>query len=812
MRAILLVFTLLTALNFLNGQIAGSVFNSNGEALPFANVFLLAQDSALVHGTTTDLDGLFQLVPPTEGQYFLRVSAIGYQDGFTSAINFSSLGQVHNTGSIELVSGAVDLAVLEVKARKLQLEQLPEGTIVNVQSSVLTRGSTALQVLERSPGVFIDRRNNNISLNGRDGVTVLLNGKTLRLPIDALLGTLNGMSADNIEKIELLTSPGAKYDAEGTAGVINIVLKRSEKLGTQGSISLNAGYGFRSKVGGSIQFSRGGKATRWYTNYAYSYDHSTDGYHGVGRNTVPALGGNIGFDFLNKVGHRRRNHQLGLGFEQQLNKNTLVGLGLQASRSEDEYSILNQAAYSLPQDSSFKARISIAGQNSWQNITPNLYLETTALGGGKLQLDANYLYFSNDNPSLINNSFQDAEGAPLDLGGGVFSQLNRGESNTAIHIATLQADYSKELREGLNLDLGAKASRSKTENQGGISRLESGEWEQDARTDSELTAQETIAAAYGSFNFQLSTKQRLTAAMRYEFWDQNFSGSTADRRSGRFFPSLSFSHQFTEQRQWQFSYARRINRPTYNDLAAALTYSGLASVFSGNPLLQPTLSHQLRTGYAFDGKLIALSFQRENGTIAGFQASENPSSDFIVISPQNVERLTNLDLQLTTPVTLTNWWSGQLNATTSWRSFRLTHTPEMIEHQYINLSLNGNQTFTFPKRWTVELSGWFNSGLYNGSVQLRSFGALSLGIKKELPGNGGSLQFVAEDLIMSSGVRFNYGVLGPEHYDISAIGTYLPESARHRVFRFSYFRSFGGTGAEKTMLRGAEEERGRVRL
>lgn len=802
----------LLPLSSVSAQVTGSVVDPEGERIPFANVFLLTRDSALVDGATTDIDGRFSLSSPPAGPYLLRASAIGHADGYVALFDLPADGSPFAVDQIVLAAGAVNLATLEVKARKLQLEQLPEGTVVNVQSSILTKGSSALQVLERSPGVFIDRRNNNISLNGRDGVTVLLNGKTLRLPLDALLGTLNGMSADNIDKIELLTSPGAKYDAEGTAGVINIVLKQNTATGTRGSISLNAGFGYRAKAGGSLQLSGGEAATRWYGNYAYVHDHATDGYRGVGSNTVPALGGTVGFDFRNNIVHRNNNHQLGVGLERQLNEGTVLGFGVQANQSEDRFSTLNQASYLIPEDSAFQARINILGRNRWRNISPNVFLETKAFGGGQLQLDANYLYFANDNPTLINNSFQDTTGRLLDLGNGIFTSTNRGASTTAIHIATLQADFSKEISPAIGLEAGAKASRSQTKNEGEISRLENGVWQRDERTNSQLTTQENIAAAYASLKFEMGAKNRLTTAVRYELWDQRFGGATADRRSGRFFPSLSFSHQATDHRQWQFSYARRINRPTYNDLAAALTYSGLVSVFSGNPLLRPTLSHQLRAGYAFNGKLVALSWQREAGTIARFQATANPSSDLIVIGPQNIDWINNLDLQLTVPLSLTSWWSAQLNATTSWRSFRLTYTPETIEHQYLNLGLNGNQTFTLPKDWTVELSGWYNSGVYNGSVELKSFGALSLGIKKELPGRGGNLQFVAEDLIKTSGVRFHYGILGQEHYDISAIGVYRPEAARHRVFRVSYFRNFGGKGAEASARKGAEEERNRVRL
>ncbi|MEM9930313.1 MAG: TonB-dependent receptor, partial [Bacteroidota bacterium] len=778
-------------------QVTGVVVDETENPIPFANVILLAPtDSSMVTGTTTDAEGEFML-PADPNDYLLRISAIGYADWLGNVFSLKPEQPLH-FGRIAVASGAIALEALEVKACKLQLELLPQGTVVNVQSSVLTRGSSALQVLERSPGVFIDRRNNNISLNGRDGVTVLLNGKTLRLPLASLLGTLKGMRADNIEKIELLTSPGAKYDADGTAGLINIVLKRPEGTGTNGSISVNGGYGYRPKAGASVQYSRGSSTDQWQLNYAYNFDHSNDGYHGVGSNTVPALGGNVGFDFLNNVVHRNQSHQLGLGWERQLTELTVLGAGLQARQAEDRNSILNQAAYDLPADSTFSARINIGGRNRWRNLNPNLFLSTKTVKGGQLDLDANYLYFSNDNPTVVQNSFQNAAGETIDLGGGIFTQTNRGSSSTQIHIATLQADFSQPLSDRLTLETGIKLSRSRAENTGVISRLDGGEWQPDARTVSALTALETIAAGYGSFRFQLGERTDLTTATRFEYWDQQFNGAATDRRSGRFFPSLAFNHRLQNDSQWQFSYARRINRPSYNDLAAALTYSGLASVFSGNPLLRPTLSHQLRLGYAFGGKLLAVSWQRENNPIARFQAAANATSDLIVISPQNVDYQRNLEVQLTVPVTLTPWWSGQINATTSWRRFRLLHTPETLSHQYLNVGLNGSQTFTLPQKWTLELSGWYNSGTYNGSVELKSFGAISAGVKKELNGEKGSLQLVVDDLLKTSGVRFHYGVLGPEHYDISAIGTYLPEAARTRIIRLSHFRSFGGQADVKS--------------
>ncbi|MEO0735029.1 MAG: outer membrane beta-barrel protein, partial [Bacteroidota bacterium] len=215
--------------------------------------------------------------------------------------------------------------------------------------------------------------------------------------------------------------------------------------------------------------------------------------------------------------------------------------------------------------------------------------------------------------------------------------------------------------------------------------------------------------------------------------------------------------------------------------------------------------------YARGGKLLSLTWQQEANIIAPFQTSADASSELIVISPQNVEYQTSLDLQLTLPVTLTDWWRAQLTATGSLRRFRVVHTPEPASHQYLALHLNGSQTFTLPGGFGAELSGWYQSGSFNGSVRLRDFGAVNLGLSKQLPGRAGKLQLSWEDVLQTNRITFLYGSLTREAYDIVASGLYRPEMARAPVLRLSYSRDFGG-GENRALRAGrAAEERGRVR-
>ncbi len=166
------------------------------------------------------------------------MSSIEYQSYFSQPIVLDNSHPSHDAGTIQLKTAGKQLGEVVIRADKPQVQQTAEGVTVNVQNSIMAQGSSALDILQRSPGVIIDQHNNTISLNGKTGVMVMLDGKLMRMSMDQLIALLNGMSADNIAQIELMNTPPAKYDAEGNAGIINIVTKKNKKRGTNGSITL----------------------------------------------------------------------------------------------------------------------------------------------------------------------------------------------------------------------------------------------------------------------------------------------------------------------------------------------------------------------------------------------------------------------------------------------------------------------------------------------------------------------------------------------------------------------------------------------
>ena len=216
-----------------SATISGTVQDARQQVASFANVLVLqANDSILVQGQLTNEKGVFLLEKGKAGQYLLTISMIGYQKHY-STIKVDN--EPITIGDITIEESSVVLNEAAIQAQRLLYEQKADRLVVNVQSSITAAGNSVVELLQKSPGVQVNKQNNTISLNGKSGVTVMINNKISRLPLDAVVQMLDGMSAANLGKVELITNPPAKNDAEGTAGIILFVMVENIDRGTNGT-------------------------------------------------------------------------------------------------------------------------------------------------------------------------------------------------------------------------------------------------------------------------------------------------------------------------------------------------------------------------------------------------------------------------------------------------------------------------------------------------------------------------------------------------------------------------------------------------
>ncbi|MDQ4139478.1 MAG: TonB-dependent receptor, partial [Bacteroidota bacterium] len=255
-------------------SVSGRLKDDGGKPISFANVLLLqSQDSALYKGTLSDEAGNFNFINVANGTYLIKSVMLGYKPNIVPAFTVSSGQKSYQIASITLAGETKQLNTVTVEAKKPLFEQHLDRLVVNVQSSITSAGSNALEVLERSPGITVNRQNNSMAMSGKQGVIIMINGKPSRIPMDAVMQMLASMNANNIEKIEIITTPSAQYDAEGNAGVINLVIKKNQNYGTNGSYSVSMGYGRYERPAASFNINHRNQKLNLFSDYSFSHTH-----------------------------------------------------------------------------------------------------------------------------------------------------------------------------------------------------------------------------------------------------------------------------------------------------------------------------------------------------------------------------------------------------------------------------------------------------------------------------------------------------------------------------------------------------------
>ena len=790
MRYFLLAITLFH-FTMVFGQITGTVVNEAEEEIPFANAVVMDAQGTFMVGDITDERGAFELpAPPPGSDYRLKISSLGFDEFVSQPFRISDSTSVLEFDRIVLRAAGIDLALAEVTARRRVLRQSAEGMVVDVAASLTNRGNTVLAVLEKSPGVFVDRRNGGLSLYGRGGVTVMIDGQRQQLPPAALLSFLESLPADEITSIELLDNPGAAYDADGGA-VIHLHRKAVREPQTAGSLIVAAGYGYREKGSVGVQLGRGGRVFDWSGSYRLAYDHGLAGFNGNGPQNLSLLGGPIRVDFTNLTVSRRTDHNLSYRAQRRVGDRLTYGLNLSGQFNHDQLDNETFAAYTprsgntLPE---FTNQVTVTSRVPRFTINPGLFVSHKPTGGGSTDVRVDYLRYGTSTDSDINNGVNlDAPEAENPI----FTPVNRSRNQTAIDVVSLRSDLVRPVGKHSEMEVGVRIAHSVASNEGYLERLIQERWQTDPRTALQLRNREWIYAAYAGGNWKLGTTGKLSIAARYEYWIQQFSDATGDRYTGRLFPNLVYEHAFSESKRLVLSYSSRIERPTYQDLTANLAYSGPISFFSGNTSLRPATVQRYAARQQLGSLALSLAYVRERFPIARYQFSSDESGTFIVVLPQNVDYQNSIELQVTLPWDPTAWWSMSNTALVAYRKFALGYAPAPVEKSYRTLTLNTTQNFVLPGKFSLELSGWYNGGFYSGATQYRGFGAVNVGIRKDLPGSWGSLSLSVEDVGKLQQVRSSVGALRREVFDVELATVYRPESSRYRLFRLTYVRPLG---------------------
>ena len=778
----------------------GKVTSQSGP-VPYANVILFSStDTTLVKGSISDELGRYELVNIPDGNYFLEVSMMGYMN--VRSNEFELKGRISYEMEDQVLSEQIVLDEVVVNVEKPLYEQKVDRMVINVESSILAAGSTALEVLERSPGIILDRQSNTISLVGKSGVTVMINGKISYLPQESIVQLLQGTSSDNIERIELITTPPANLDAEGNAGYINIVMKERTDLGLNGSYSLSGGYGNGGTTNDNINFNfRKGKLNV-FGNYAFLYN--TQGQTFSFSRTF--LNENEDLVFVSSVSDREPvqiNHNARLGMDFQISEKTIVGMLLSGYDNKWTMDAVTQSYELTEGEPSGFVTVHNDETNRWRNISANFNFKHNFKEDGYVSADYDYLHYDNQNPTNYLNEFYDSDGSFL------YDEIVKSDKDTPIDIQVFAGDYSNRLSEKVRLDFGLKGAFSKFKNDVSVEFFDGTDFVEDPTLTSESDLKEQILAAYASVDYKFSERFGGKFGLRYEhttsLLESDVEGVIVDRKFGELFPSAFLNYKVNDTLSFNASYSRRISRPGFTQMAPFVIFFDPNTFFAGNPAIQPAISNTYNFGANYKSYVFSAQYTREEGTISRIAVFDEELERVIFIA-QNFDQVNTFSFTLGIPIRITDWWKTQNTLILLHR--KVLNDSELFTTDSEQFSYNFNHTssFSLGDSWTSEINFNYNSKRLFGPNTIKANYAMNIGIQKKLSEKWGTLRFNVNDIFDSRLFQIKSEVEGQNLVSDNKL------DFSNRTFLLTYTRSFGNKELKSSRNRqtGAEEERRRV--
>lgn len=789
-------------------QITGRLVDEKEKPVSYAGIYLFKSTDSLKVGTAmTDSLGYFQLNGVPKGSYKVKVSYIGYISYSSHLLDLSGLHQVLSLGKIKLLEDNQLLRTVEIAASRPLIEQRLDKMVMNIENSILSQGSTALELLSKAPGVTIDD-SGAISLKGRPGTTVMINGKLTYLSGSQLANLLRGTASNAVSRIEIMANPSAHYDAAGKGGIINILLKKNVKTGLNGNISLNGGTGRGARLGGGTDLNYRTEKINVFGNYNYFFQNlkgntNTDRKF-FSDQSAAQIPSRVSRQETTETA-KLRSHNFRAGLEVFLNeKNTLGflingGVGKYPSLQKTKNILYNAAG----NEQIWDARTLTEGKERWEDMLYNVnYLHRFNDKGHELALDMDYVSHFSKIDQQLDTRYIDPSGAILREPGS-----RRGDLPSSNDIYVAKLDYALPLGSSGKLEAGWKGSYVQTENNLKYDTLKNDMYLPDAGTSNHFKYKEQIQAGYtnlkyafGKFSFQVGLRGEYTFTRGHQIT----TDSLVSREYFKVFPSVFLNQKLSENHKLQIGYSKRIERPSYWDLNPFRIYIDPFSYEEGNPYLQPAIVNSFELGYSFKSKYHAnLTYSRSTDVISNIMGG-SATQNMTFLKPENLATFVNYGLSITGSTDFTSWWSGTQFANLFRNEFNVEDKGVGSILKGTSFTFDSQNSFKLATDWKVELNGVYRSKELSGVFRTKGYYMISLGAKKELMQGKASLNLMVNDIFKSAQYRqsANYGGVKTYNYE-------RPDS-RSVILSISY-RFGSGPSAEKARNTGGQELKNRIK-
>jgi iron complex outermembrane receptor protein len=787
------------------GKISGMVMGEGGQPLENATVSLMkSTDTVVLKFAVAGKTGAFEFERLPFGNYRVSISAMGYQNRRSNVIELTEAEASADLGKLALSLGSnAQLEGITVTAKRPLFEVKPDKTIVNVESAVSNVGATALEVLEKSPGVIVDR-DGNISLKGKAGVTVMIDGKPSYLTGPELTNLLQSMAANQVDQIELMSNPPAKFDAAGNGGVINIKTKKGKQRGFNGNLSLGYGQGVYSKTTNSLALNYRNNKFNSFMNYTIN---ANQGFGDLvfDRTYYDPIGTITGYVFQPTfMRFKPFNNNFKLGVDYMLTSKTTIGITGSGFINKGTF-LSNSTSYLQEPDKTWDTAVNTVSEtrNNWKNGAVNLNLRHQISKDREITADIDYIRYAGDNQQLFNNTMLNSKQEAID------QTSLKGLLPSSIHILSGKADYTQTFSGGLKLDAGWKSSVVRTDNEANYYNDVAGDWVPDYDKTNHFIYEENINAIYvngqkkmGKFNVQTGLRFEHTNYTGNQLGNPQKQDSTFSRSYGSLFPTAYITYESDSANTFTVNVGRRINRPAYQQLNPFLFFINQYTYQEGNPYLQPEFTWNVELGHTYKNWLT---------TTVGYAYTDQVFSQ-VFRTEGEVTVLTFANLQSRRSFNVSSnaqlkpakkWGSMNVQLTGSYASVRGMSLNDEIRSDAFSGQVNINNQFKFKKGWSAELSGFYNSRSQDGQFTIQAFSQVSAGVSKTILKDKGTLRLNVRDIF--------FGQVIDGQIDYQNVMEHFRQSRDSRVanlaFTYRFGKTFKETAKRKSGSAGDEQQR-----
>ncbi|MBF9220271.1 outer membrane beta-barrel protein [Hymenobacter ruricola] len=771
--------------------VRGTVATGPGPVVEFATVTLhRAADSVVVKTEFSDEKGSFRLEGAPGGRYVVSAAQVGLRRAWSAPFALAPAGIALPALVLE-VSQATALKEVTVTARKPLFEHQADRTVVNVADSPLSAGATALDVLNRAPGVTTET---GVALRGRQGVLLVVDGKRVPLSGAELADYLRALPAEQLQSIELITNPPAQYDAQGGAGVIAINLKKDQRLGTNGSANVSYGRGEYGKFTTGLALNHRRKNTNFYGTYTYANRNDfvrQEFYRQYGAAAgLPAVNSTVtGKRVLNLHSHSAR-----LGADVNLSKRTLAGVSLTGLFSETTTNNDTRTQFTDELGGPAGRYQSLAAQGiNRPNGSANLNLRhvfADSAAAASLTADADYARYSTTRSLDLYTNYEEPA---------LPTSLLTGDQRNDLSIGALKLDYSRPLPYRSRLEMGLKSTRVVSGNVALF--FNNGTYQPNISNNFDYY--ENVNAAYAAVRGG-SASTRFQAGLRAEQATIRTTLAGEEMREQQYlqwFPTASVQRTLNARHALALTAGRRVDRPNYGQLNPLRAYVDAVSYRSGNPYLVAQTSYNVDLTHTYRQKFIAaLTYAHTHLPIITTVQPAPDGGRQVVNRDVNLSTQQYLALTLTAPLEPAKWWTLYANGVFYYSRFQGELAGTVLDRQQPACQLSANNTFSLPHGWTAELNGTFQSGEIWGFEQGRPREQVLVGFQRSFWAKQATLRLNVADVFYTAPGRFTSVYTGFSESFLQRQDTRVATAA------FTYRFGSSKVAAARKRMAGAEDE------